>query len=137
MEEVSRDVDVSIEIDTAFCLHLDQFASNNTDASSCFRLIKRLTSELLPTEIRSESTMHHGYPSIVNAFIADFMTVYQPAVGFLDEFLQGTLNELCFTMFDVQAALYQASLGEGFDKLPGDFPRVATDSLTYYVMKLI
>ena len=57
--------------------------------------------------------------------------------GFFDDFLQRTLNELCFTMVDIQAGLSQASLGRGFDKIPGDFPRMATDSLTYYVMKLI
>ena len=134
VEELSRDVEVSMELDTA--VYLDQFASNNTGASSCFRLIKRLKSELLPTEMRYENTIHNGYPSIANAFNAYFMTVYQPAVGFFDDFEQRTLNELCFTMDDIRAALSQASLGKGFDKIPGDFLRMATDSLTYHVMKL-
>ena len=64
------------------------------------------------------------------------MTVYQPAVCFFDEFEQRTLNELCFTMHDIRAALSQASLGKGFDKIPGDYLRMATDSLTYHVMRL-
>ena len=81
MEELSTDADLSIELDKA--VYLDQFASNVTGASSCFRLIKRLTREFLPTKMTSESTMHNGYPSIANAFIAYFMTVYQPLVGVL------------------------------------------------------
>ena len=134
VEELSKDVDVSIEIDTA--VYLDQFVSNNTGASSYFRLIKRLKIELLPTEMRSESTIHNGYPSIANAFNAYFMTIYQTGVGFFDDREQRTLNELCLTMDDIQVALSQASLGKGFDKIPGDFLRMATDSLTYHVMKL-
>ena len=88
VEELSRDVEVSIELDTA--VYLDQFASNNTGAASCFRLIKRLKSELLSTEMRYENTIHNGYPSITNALNAYFMTVYQPAVGFFDDFEQQT-----------------------------------------------
>ena len=118
VEELSRDVDVSIELDTA--VYLDQFASNNTGASSCFH-IKRLKKEHLPTEMRSQRTMHNGYPSIANAFNAYFMTVYQPSIGFFDDFEQRTLNELCFTMDDIRAALSQAFLGKGFDKFQVTF----------------
>ena len=113
VEEHSRDVDVSIELDTA--VYLDQFASNNTGSSSCFRLIKRLKSEHLPTEMRSQITMHNRYPTIANAFNAYFMTVYQPAVGFFADFEQLTLNELYSTMDNIRAALSQASLGTDFD----------------------
>ena len=100
VEELSKGVDLSIELDTA--LYLDQFASINTGASSCFRLIKRLKSELLLTELSSESTIHNEYPSIANAFNAYFMTAYHPALGFSDVFAKGTLKELCFTMDDIQ-----------------------------------
>ena len=105
LEDLSRDVDVSIELDTA--VYLDQFASNNTGASSCFRFSRRIKSDLF--------TIHNGYPSIANTFNAYFMTVYQPAVGFFDDFEQWTLNELCFTMDDIRAPLSQAFLGKGFD----------------------
>ena len=87
--------------------------------------------------MRSQSTMHIGNPSIANAFNAYFKTVHRPAVGFFDDFEQRILNELCFTMDNIRAALSQASLGKGFDKIPGDdFLRMATDSLTYHVIKL-
>ena len=87
--------------------------------------------------MRSQSTMHNGNPSIANAFNAYFKTVHRPAVGFFDDFEQRILEELCITMDDIRAALSQASLGKGFDKIPGDdFLRMATDSLTYHVIKL-
>ena len=134
VQEFSRDVEVSIILDTA--VYLDRFASNNTGSLVCFRLVKRLKSELLPTEMRYEDTIHKGYPSIANAFNAYFMTVYQPAVGFFDGFEQRTLNELCFTIDDIRATLSQTSLGKSFDKIPGDFLRMATESSTYHFMKL-
>ena len=74
--------------------------------------------------MKSESTMHNGYPSIANAFNAYFMTVCQPAVGFFDDFEQWTLNELCFTMNDIE-------------KIPGDFLRMTTDSLVNHVLKFV
>ena len=128
VEELSRDLDVSIELDTA--VYLDQFASNNTGASSCFRLIKRLKSEHLPTEMISQSTMHNGYPSIANAFNAYFMSLSACRWLFRRLWTTDPLNKLCFTMDDIQAPLSQASLGKGFDKITGDFLRMTTDRLT-------
>ena len=77
VEEISRD----LELDTA--VYLDQFASNNTNASKCFRPFSRLKTGHLPIEMRSQNTKHNGYPSIENAFNAYFMKFCQPAVGFL------------------------------------------------------
>ena len=39
-------------------------------------------------------------------------------------------------MMDNIQATSQASLCKGFDKIPGDFLGMATDNLTYHVMKL-
>ena len=47
VKDISKDVDVSIELDTA--VYLDQFASNNTGPLNRFRLIKSLKSGLLLT----------------------------------------------------------------------------------------
>ena len=132
-EELCRDLEVSTELHTE--VYLDQFASNDTGASCCFRFIRRLWKELLPTEMRCKSKMHNGYPSIVKAFNAYFMTVYQSAVGFSDNVAQRTLNEQCFLTDHIRAASSQASLGKSFDKTPGDFLRMAINSLTYHVMK--
>ena len=130
VEELSRD----LELDTA--VYLDEFASNNTSASKCFRPISRLKSGHLPIETGSQNTNHIGYPSIENAFNAYFMKFCQPAVGFFDDFEQRTLNELCFTKEDIRAVLSHTSIGKSFDKIPGDFLWIAPDSLTYNVMKL-
>ena len=50
LEEL-RTYDVSMQIYTV--VYIDQLASNNNGASSCFRL----KSELLPTQMQSESTL--------------------------------------------------------------------------------
>ena len=134
-EELCRDVEVSTELETA--VYLDQFASNNTGVSICFRIFRRLKNENLPTEMRSENTMHDEYTSFVNAYNAYFMTVYQPSAGFSDILAQRTLNELCFTTDDILTTLSKASLGKGLEKKPGDFLRMPTNRLTYHVMKFV
>ena len=75
-------------------------------------------------------------PPLRMPFMFIFLTVYQPAVGFFDDFEQRNLNKLWFTLDDFQYALSQASLGNGFEKLPDVFLRMTIDSLIYHVMIL-
>ena len=134
VEKLHSDLQNSIELDTV--VFLDSFKSSNTGTSSCFRLIIKLKNESLPMTMFFEGEKLSGATSIAYAFNTLFSSVYRPIDSRFADFSDRLHNNLIFNEGDVKMALSKASLGCGFDNIPGEFLRSAESSLSFHLTKL-
>ena len=87
---------------------------------SCFKLIRHLNSNDLPSRILQndiEYTCEQEIATICNQY---FASVYQSKPEIKDDFIERDINSIIIS-HEVTDALKTACLGTGIDRIPGNF----------------
>ena len=111
----------SIELDTIF--FVDTFIHHNSSMYSCFKLIRHLKSNDLPSRILQNGIEYTCEEEIATIFNQYFASVYQSNPEIKDDFIERDINSIIVSHEEVTDALKTASLGTGIDRIPGNFLR--------------
>ena len=125
----------SIELDTI--VYINSFTDRNTGLSSCFKLLRNLKgSANIPSVMHCDGIDVSGKFIIAAKFNSMFASSFEPRCEVNVEYTHADLNTLSFTETDVCKALERASLGTGYDGIPGALLRYLSSSCSFHVFKL-
>ena len=134
MSAIARDVNISIEHDTA--VFVDSFTKRNSGLNACFKLQKLLkTSNALNVMIYNDVKFQQNV-DIAEAFNAFFASVVNHKTSAFSDFSDKEINTVQITQNDVFDALYLSTPGKGHDEISGEFLKTCCSELSFHVYKL-
>ena len=119
MSAIARDVNISIELDTA--VFVDSFTKRNSGLNGCFKLQKILKTSNVPNVMIHNDVKLQQNVDIAEAFNAFFASVFNHKTSTFSDFTDNEINTVQITQNDVFDALYLSTPGKGHDGISGDF----------------
>ena len=134
MSAIARDVNISIEFDTA--VFVDSFTKRKSGLNGCFKLQKILKTSNVPNVMIHNDEKFQQNVDIAKAFNAFFASVFNHKTSAFSDFSDNEINTVEITKNDVFDVLYLFTPGKGHDGISGDFLKTCCSQLSFHVYKL-
>ena len=133
MSAIARDVNISIELDTA--VSVDSFMKRISGLNNCFKLQKLLNTSNVPKVIIQNDVKLQRNVGIAEAFNASFANVFNQKTSSFSDFSDNEINTVQITQNDVFETL-SLSTGKGHDGISGDFLKTCCSELSFHMYQL-
>ena len=134
MSAIARDVNISIELDTA--VFVDSFKKRNSGLNGCFKLQKIHKTSNAPNVMIQNDVKLQRNADTSEAFNAFFASVFNHKTSAFSNVSDNEINNVQITQNDVCDALYLTTPGKGHDGISGDFLKTCCSELSFHVYKL-
>ena len=134
MSAISRDVNISIELDTA--VFVDSFTKRKSGLNGCFKLQKKLKTSNIPNVVIHDDVKLQQNVDIAEALHAFFANVFNHKTSAFSDFSDNEIITVQTTQIYVFDALYFSTPGKGYDGISGDFLKTCCSELSSHVYNL-